>query len=181
MKRTLFGESKPQGGFTLIELLVVIAIIGILASVVVASLSSARAKARDAELVQSLEQVRTALEMYFVDYGQYPVTGNWRSGTTACHGTYGAGNSYSGATGYIPNLAPTYISVLPEVENVAVNRCFLYLSTGTDYKLLAWNAIENANASHTMFDLGWGGTYPNCVTVRANTYSVFSSSASGCW
>jgi len=181
MRRVLFANNQYQRGFTLIELLVVIAIIGILASVVMASLNSARAKARDAELVQSLEQVRTALEMYFLDHGQYPATGNWRSGTTACHGTYGAGNSYSGANGYIPGLAPTYISVLPEVENVAVNRCFLYLSNGLNYKLMAWNAMENANSNHSMFDIGHGGTYPNCVNVRTNTYSVFSSAASGCW
>ena len=59
-------------GFTLIELLVVIAIIGLLASVVLAALNSARGKARDTERIQSLDAFRTALEIYYSDYGKYP-------------------------------------------------------------------------------------------------------------
>ena len=54
-------------GFTLIELLVVIAIIGILASVVLASLNSARKKGRDARRVADIKQVQLALELYFRD------------------------------------------------------------------------------------------------------------------
>ena len=59
-------------GFTLIELLVVIAIIGILSSVVLASLNSARTKARDARRSADIKQVQTALEFYYDNNVSYP-------------------------------------------------------------------------------------------------------------
>ncbi len=69
----MFQKNK---GFTLIELLVVIAIIGLLASIVLVSLNSARAKARDVRRVADLKQVQTALEMYYDTNGSYPA-GTW--------------------------------------------------------------------------------------------------------
>ncbi|MEO5646523.1 MAG: type II secretion system protein [Candidatus Paceibacterota bacterium] len=64
---------KNSRGFTLIELLVVIAIIGILASVVLSSLSTARIKGRDARRLSDMHQLQIALEMYYSQYGVYPV------------------------------------------------------------------------------------------------------------
>lgn len=61
-------------GFTLIELLVVIAIIGILSSVVLASLNSARTKARDAKRISDIKQIQLALEMYYDDNSSYPAS-----------------------------------------------------------------------------------------------------------
>lgn len=52
-------------GFTLIELLVVIAIIGLLSSVILASLSAARAKGQDATIKSSLSGMRTQAGLYY--------------------------------------------------------------------------------------------------------------------
>ena len=67
-----------KNGFTLIELLVVIAIIGLLASVVLASLNSARAKARDTSRLSELKSIQTALEFYYDKYNSYP---EWSTAT----------------------------------------------------------------------------------------------------
>ena len=64
-------------GFTLIELLVVIAIIGLLASVALVSLGSARAKARNAKRLADMAQLQKALELYYDNSGQYPDPGTY--------------------------------------------------------------------------------------------------------
>lgn len=64
-----------NSGFTLIELLVVISIIGLLSSIVLASLSSARTKSRDAQRTLSIKQLQTALELYYdSNNSQYPTS-----------------------------------------------------------------------------------------------------------
>jgi type II secretion system protein G len=59
-------------GFTLIELLVVIAIVGLLSSVVISGVNSARAKARDTLRAQHIRQMQNALELYRSFNGSYP-------------------------------------------------------------------------------------------------------------
>lgn len=76
------NHSGTRTGFTLIELLVVIAIIGILSSVVLASLNSARKKGRDARRVADLKQLQLALELNYDASGSYPATGTGVASTS---------------------------------------------------------------------------------------------------
>lgn len=95
-------------GFTLIELLVVIAIIGILSSVVLASLNDARQKSRDAKRVADIKQLQLALELYFDASSTYPSS--------------------------LSDLATDYIAVVP-TDPLSGSYFYDQLSSGTDYHL----------------------------------------------
>ncbi|HNX11142.1 MAG TPA: FISUMP domain-containing protein [bacterium] len=73
--------------FTLVELLVVIAIIGLLASISIIALNSARAKARDAKRVADVKQISTAIELFFNTEGRYPTEAEYEAGTIATGST----------------------------------------------------------------------------------------------
>jgi prepilin-type N-terminal cleavage/methylation domain-containing protein len=86
-----FTQASSNGahGFTLIELLVVVAIIGLLASIVLISLISARAKSRDAKRLSDMAQMNTGLELYFASNKGYPssTASAQPAGMTAFSGT----------------------------------------------------------------------------------------------
>lgn len=75
---------KFTRGFTLIELLVVIAIIGILSSVVLASLNTARGKGSNAAVKSNLNNLRAQAELYYDTNGSYGTAG---AGTGVCADT----------------------------------------------------------------------------------------------
>ncbi len=130
-------QKNTTRGFTLIELLVVIAIIGMLSSVVLASLNSARSKARDSKRKADMKQLQLALEMYYNDNNVYPSSGGSWWGVSS----NGGNRTTSGVNAYIPGLTPTYISVLPtDPKDVNTGWSgYLYRSNGVDYKLLSHN------------------------------------------
>ena len=72
---------KSHKGFTLIELLVVIAIIGLLSTLAVVALNSARQRSRDAKRVADIRQIQTALELAFSETNDYPTGTDVELGT----------------------------------------------------------------------------------------------------
>ncbi len=62
-----------SGGFTLMELMVVILIMGLLAAVIMAAVQQSRAQGRDASRVQAMKELQKGIELYYSEYGYYPV------------------------------------------------------------------------------------------------------------
>jgi prepilin-type N-terminal cleavage/methylation domain-containing protein len=119
---------KANKGFTLIELIVVIAIIGILSSVVLASISTARERARDGARKAMIKQVMNALELYAVDYGNYPVVT--------------APFVFNNIDLSLSVLAPNYIRSLDYDTNNAAAGAHYYRPTNSSDGYQIWYAQE---------------------------------------
>ncbi len=136
---------RSRAGFTLIELLVVIAIIGILASVVLASLNSARRKSRDARRQTDRREIFKAIELFKSDNGGVPPD------SSGCTG--GVCDSTTGLT-WIPGLSPTYISNgVSRDPNNSGTLIYRYVSFGIDYELDA----EFEDSSNDRYEQNDGG------------------------
>ncbi len=113
-------HSNKKSGFTLIELLVVIAIIGILSSVVLASLNSARAKGADAAVKSNFSTINTQAELYYDTNGKYNV-----DGTTALSGTGSAGAVCGVTTGMYSdaNITRAIAQIASQMDTTSTMTC----------------------------------------------------------
>jgi general secretion pathway protein G len=123
-------------GFTLIELLVVIAIIGLLSTLAVIALNSARQKSRDSKRVADVKQIQTALELYFADFNGYPAANSLVLGGATNSDTLCSGGFTGTCTG------TTYMGLVPDAPNPVDGTCtaaqndYTYTSTSaTAYSL----------------------------------------------
>ncbi len=146
-------SSTRTRGFTLIELLVVIAIIGILSSVVLASLNTARVKSRDARRISDVKQLQLALALYYDANSGYPAT--------------------------LASLAPTYIATVP-TDPTPANGAYKYAcspsgsATGSSYHL---GAIleDTANAA-----LSGDGDFAAAGSTCTGSASDFAGASAAC-
>ncbi len=86
-----------QQGFTLVELLIVVIILALLAAIVVPQFASSTDDAKLASLDTTLGNVRSAVDLYFQQHGEYP--GLNTAVDAACTGTDGNGTGGAGAQG----------------------------------------------------------------------------------
>lgn len=66
-------RSNKQQGFTLIELVVVVSILAILGGALIPRITERMAKSRDARRLSDIQAVRTAIEAYYLDKGEFPM------------------------------------------------------------------------------------------------------------
>jgi prepilin-type N-terminal cleavage/methylation domain-containing protein len=141
------SSKKAKLGFTLIELLVVIAIIGVLASIVLASLNSAREKSRDARRLTDIKQIQLALELYFdgTGSGQYPVT------STTCTDGGGAANAEHNGLNALAN--DNYIPQIPRDPNLGTpSDCYEYATPTTGSRTVYHLGASLEDTSHSALD-----------------------------
>jgi general secretion pathway protein G len=65
-------QARYERGFTLIEMLIVVALIGILATIAVGQYQRSIVKAKEAALLENLFVMRSQINNYFADKGEYP-------------------------------------------------------------------------------------------------------------
>ena len=155
-----FSQNKNKG-FTLIELLVVIAIIGILSSVVLASLRSANAKGRDARRKEDLDQIAKSINLFFNEKGYLP-----RNSSGWC--TYISNTANGWGSAFQGDISPTYIKIVP-LDPMKANGVGDYLyynvsNSAGSYKLCA--IMENATGNtfdYTGAPCANGAIYNYCI------------------
>ncbi len=135
---------KSARGFTLIELLVVIAIIGILSSVVLASLNSARKKGRDAARVGNLRTLQLALELYYDKNNGYPQVTDLDSSTLVSDG---------------------FLSVIPHDPSDQRDYSYAYTTNGADYHL--GTSLEDSGSSAKNSDADCTSAAAGCFSAAA--------------
>ncbi len=159
---------KNSKGFTLIELLVVIAIIGILSSVVLASLNTARGKGADAAIKSNLANARAQAELF------YDTNTNSYYGGTAATDVCNTAGTVSGVKGI-------YASVLAAAGGTGLTTVNTTLGTAGSLTTATCHSISTAWAAEAPLKATASSMY--CVDstgVAKVTTAALAASATVC-
>lgn len=156
---------RTARGFTLVELLVVIAIIGLLSSIVLASLGTTRAKARDALRITELGEIQKALALYYIDNGAYPIVpGGGYAEIWSTQATWNTTSILKTA------LVPKYISRLPADP---VNTGGESWNNGFSYTYSTYN-VAGSPVLGTQYDLTARLEQPNGIACPSRNWPILT-------
>jgi len=138
---------RERQGFTLIELLVVIAIIGLLATMAVVSFGGAQVKARDAKRISDMKQILNGIELYYDEYGHYPIPATtWSSFDAPGYASVAITNP--AAANLTAALQPWLGTNVGDPKRTSSNYSgYLYriANSGQDYCIMVYLTPENLN------------------------------------
>ncbi len=167
--------NKHNDAFTLVELLVSIAVIATIIGLALPNFLGARSRARDARRKGELNQVKTALQLYYNDYKVYPpagsggvgklnyIAGCGSNGATLCPATCSVAFA-AGATG----CNTVYMSKFP--GELGTSMFYYQVSSGDDFCLKG--SLENASDSDIANS--WSRCGTKCSGLSGTDYAVCS-------
>lgn len=158
--------AKARRGFTLIELLVVVSIIGLLAAIILVSLSSARKKGNDARIISDVQQTRVALHLGFNGNG-YPDLINGQN--AYCNG----GNTLNATFANCVNASGPYFTALNALNNDATSQ------GGVVYYTVTGPTNPNSTGFAIRGQLVANNAAYFCIDSNGRTNSVDNNAAAG--
>jgi prepilin-type N-terminal cleavage/methylation domain-containing protein len=178
----LVRQKNTKRGFTLIELLVVISIVSLMSSIIMAPVNAARQRTRDISRLDTMREIRTALEQYKSDAGNYPATTpgyGWTCfdctstdylGTSATPDLVSTDSVTLTASPLNTVLIPKYLPSIPRDPKAGTsfgNLGYLYHSDGINYCIMSFGRPENMN------------NFPSNV-INVNRCTLPITSSGGC-
>ena len=158
------NQIEKKEGFTLIELLVVIAIIGLISSIVLASLGVARASARDAQRYSDVQEINKAIALYISTNGHAPDLG----------GTCKAGSDTSNSRCYTIDTATTQWAALkadlkPYIAKLSSDPCGVGCPGASASVFFSYHYVTPAEMQV------YCTANNNCPNDVASSYQIFAT------
>lgn len=161
-------KKQMTNGFTLIEILVAISIMAVIMAFAIPNYLGARERARDAKLKAEMNQLKSALRMYYNDYQRYPahdvqsrIMGCGTTGTSLCPNALAACTSFQFSAGGTDGCSTIYMKKLPVSSYSSGEMRYNQLSGGDGFSICANlenTADQDGSASRSKCTVTMSGT-----------------------